>query len=495
MVALLVFDPKPFTGGDNYWYMTLAEGLRSGEGYRDLWLPDQPPHTRYPPVYPLLLAAIGFVADSVLAFKLTSLALTTAVVALTTAWATHRSGNAVALPAGLIVGLMPAVVEYSHWVLSEPAFTFFVALALYGLARDDASSSGRWFGLAVAASVLAALTRSAGLPLLAAVAVSVVVRRRWPRLGFLVGATVIALGAWWLRNRWVSSADIPYSEWLLFRDPYNPSLGTVTMGELVARVAHNVAKYTTAVWPRSVAGRDLGPGLAGAVGIVTALVAAVGAGRRLPRLEAPEIFFFGYLAVIFLWPEAWTDQRLLLPLLPMAGVYLIEAVFWAWGAGSTAEGARRGTVRPALVTAGLCVALAGFGTLRGVPAQLRCTTRYVQDDPYACYPPAFADFLNVAAWTRENTEAQAVVINRKPQIFYWVSRRRGDVYPFTTDPDSLIRFLEHRRADYVVVDQLSATTYLYLLPAVRLHRDRFRVAHHRGDPPTYLLRFFPTEVE
>jgi hypothetical protein len=107
----------------------------------------------------------------------------------------------------------------------------------------------------------------------------------------------------------------------------------------------------------------------------------------------------------------------------------------------------------------------------------------------------FTDFLNVAAWAREHTETQAVVINRKPQIFYWVSGRRGDVYPFTADGDSLIRFLERRQARYVVADQLSATTYRYLVPAIQLHKDRFRVVHHHGSPPTYLLRFFATEGE
>lgn len=489
MLAFLLFEPKPFIGGDNYWYMVLAESFRSGEGYRDLWLPGAPPHTRFPPVYPLLLATVGALASSVLIFKLISLAFTTAAVGLTTSWVSRRAEAPLPLMAGLVVSVLPALVEYSHWVLSEPAFTFFIIFTLLALARDDRGSPGTWFFLAVSGSVLATLTRSAGLPLILAVALHLGVRRRWSRLGIFLAVVCLALGAWWLRSRWVGSTDIPYSEWMLFRDPYRPSLGTVTLGELFARVVQNLGVYTTAIWPQSLGGRDLNPGLAGAVGIVTAFAVAAAAVRRLRRLEAPELFFFGYLALIFVWPEAWTDQRLLLPLLPLTGSYLIEAVFWAWGALGTKSHVAQRAVRPAVVTASVCVLFAGFGTLRGLGPHLECASRYWRGDRYACYPAPFVDFLETAAWTREHTEPDAIVVNRKPQIFYWVSGRRGDIYPFTTNGDSVIRFLDALDARYVVVDNLSATTYRYLVPAIQRYANRFRVIHRRGGPPTYLLSY------
>ncbi len=34
VLALLLFDPQPFMGGDNFWYMILGESLRTGHGYR-----------------------------------------------------------------------------------------------------------------------------------------------------------------------------------------------------------------------------------------------------------------------------------------------------------------------------------------------------------------------------------------------------------------------------------------------------------------------------
>ena len=45
-------------------------------------------------------------------------------------------------------------------------------------------------------------------------------------------------------------------------------------------------------------------------------------------------------------------------------------------------------------------------------------------------------------------------------------------------------------ADYVLVDRLSATTAMYLIPALAAHLDRFEVVHTvGGEEGTALLRF------
>ncbi|MGB9721929.1 MAG: hypothetical protein ACPL28_10685, partial [bacterium] len=49
ILSLLLFDPKLFTGGDNAVYIILAESITTGKGYKNIYLPEQPPHTQYPP--------------------------------------------------------------------------------------------------------------------------------------------------------------------------------------------------------------------------------------------------------------------------------------------------------------------------------------------------------------------------------------------------------------------------------------------------------------
>jgi hypothetical protein len=492
---MLLFDPTPFLGGDNYWYMLLAESLRNGEGYRDLWLPAMPAHTRYPPVYPAALALLGLIANSPFLFKLLSVAFTTGVAALVVLLVERRGGDRqTALLAGLLAAGAPILVEYSHWVLSEPPFTFFSLLAIYGFTRvleAEGDDRGAWlFFVAVGAALLASLTRSAGYPLILAVLIALGVRRRWRQGAIFLAAVAVVLGSWWLRNKLSVSGDLAYSEWMLFRDPYRPELGTVTVGELVARFAFNFKAYTLAVLPQSLGGRDMSAGAAGLYGVLLAIPILIGAFRRIRELRVTEVFFVLYMGLILLWPEAWSDQRLLLPVLPVAIVLMMEGLAWI---GDRLNELRKGekTTLPAFVAGVAVVGVALFGNVRIMGGALACARQYWDGNRYACYPAASVDFIRAASWARGGTPADAVVVNRKPQIFYWYGRRRGDNYPYTTDADSVMNFINAQGATYVVLDRLSGTTARYLVPAIQKYRNRFGLAHQEGDPErsTYVLTY------
>ena len=58
VVLFAVFDPTPHNGGDNAGYITLAHSLVDRGAYLELWDPEEPPHTKYPPGFPLVLAVM-----------------------------------------------------------------------------------------------------------------------------------------------------------------------------------------------------------------------------------------------------------------------------------------------------------------------------------------------------------------------------------------------------------------------------------------------------
>jgi hypothetical protein len=479
VLAVLLFDPKPFIGGDNAGYMILAESLASGQGYRDIYLPGAPPHAQYPPLYPSVLAVVRGFGGGLIAFKMLSVVFTALSVAVAFLLARRRLGWPGALAMAAPFAVNPVLLYYSHWVLSEAPFVLLTLLALWVAERME--DSPRWLALSVAAALFAYLTRAAGLPMLVALLAALAWRREWRRLAAVGAAVLAVVGGWWYWGQVAASESARvYSRNLLLVDPYRPELGYVGPGGLLARTIENIRLYTIEVLPQSLAGPGPGGGLsllAMLAGLLVVVLAAVAWVRGIRRGRPLELFVAFYAGLIFLWPAVWTDRRFLLPLLPVLLLLAAEGAVWCF---EFLRARRPGWALP--VIGALLVLMTVPDNVRSVGFSQRCMRYYRLGDSLACYPPAWRAFAEAAYWVRDNTEQDAVVINRKPRLFYYFSGRRGDVYPFTTDEAAMLDFLDRTGADYVVVARISATTYRYLVPVINGVPERFQVKHTVGDP-------------
>jgi len=516
-LGLLLYEPTLFPGGDNAGYMILGKALRTFSGYRDLYLPGAPLHAKYPPFYPVVLAGLGWLGGLQL-FKLASLALTTAAVALTGLLGRRWLGARLGTAAALVVAANPVLLEYGHYVLSEAPFVALVLLSLWAL--DEGSPWPAWAGLAAAAAAF--LTRTAGLPLLAAAVLAPAAARRWREAALAAAVAVAAAGGWAAWQHVAAPEQASYLRQLVLVNPYVPEQGTVGAAGLFVRGARNVWSYVSEVLPGSLTGGPAGSAAPGAgselltaAGLAVAALALAGWLRRaVGRIGVAEIFAVLYAGLIALWPSVWTDRRFLLPLLPVVLLYALGGartlVELAAAPGRDGEGRRADRGRAGAASGGagaggapggsrawigaaaaaVAIGAAGLAYVGSTaPGRVECVAAYRSGAP--CEPPALASFFEAARWAREGTPADAIIANRKPRLFYLVSNRRGDVYRFTGDAELLLRGLDAMGASYVVVDEISGTTARYLLPAVRAHADRFAVVHRGGSPPTWVLAYRP----
>ena len=484
VLALLLYEPTLFPGGDNANYMILGESLRSGAGYRDLYLPGQPLHAKYPPFFPALLAMLGWLGG-VQVFKLAMLACTSVAVWLTAQIGLRFLGASAALLAALLLALNPVLLEYSHYVLSEAPFLALLLLALWAAERPGRIG----FGLAVAAAVGAFLTRTAGLTILLALPLAAGLARRVGRAATAAVSGLAVMLVWALYQRGAAPDQAGYIQELVLRDPYDPAAGSVGFSGLFARAAGNAWAYASRVLPETLTGLDsaAAPTPVALLGVALAALILVGwIGRAQERVGATEWFVLMYAGLICVWPEVWTDRRFLLPLAPLL---LLFAISGGLRAGERiAKGSPRWTTRAVTAVLAAVIAIPSLAFVaRQAPARIECVSLYRLGEP--CDLPALASLYDAARWARANTEPDAVIANRKPSLFFWHSRRRGDLYRYSTDPDAVIRGLEEMGADYVLVDQVSGTTLRYLVPAIQAHRMRFEGVYQGGDPPSVLLRF------
>jgi 4-amino-4-deoxy-L-arabinose transferase-like glycosyltransferase len=484
VLAALLFDPLPYTGGDDSVYLSLAHGMVHGR-YVDLFDPALPPHTQYPPVFPGLLALFVLVGiGSTVALKVVMVGCSAAAVGLSYLWIRERSGRTTALVAGLILALSPGVGFWSHWVLSDVPFWALLMLALWLFERWDRRCEPRLLAGGIAATVLALFTRPAGLPFLMAVSAWLLVRRRPKALAALL-LVALPLSAAWFEWGHLHGGIGPFAEFRL-RDPYTPAAGIATLGEILTRVPENTRAYALVRLPAllvvgSPAVRSMLLVYLGSFAL-TAL-AVMGWVRSMRKLGVAELFLPLYLGLFLVWPPVWADDRFLLPVLPLLLAY--AALTLRVLTGGMGAGRRRLLL---LLLPALWLANNLPGLVSSSRYRLACAGAFYRGETTVCLTPAWAAFFRVAELSRTRLPADAVVLSRKPAIFYQLSGRRGRIYPFTPDSAAFFRAAGEAGARYLVVDQIANQAMRYLFPVMRGSRARFCVRTDLSTPGALMLQ-------
>lgn len=505
-----VSTPAPHTGGDNAAYLSLAHSLVTGRGYTELWDPALPPHTKYPPLFPLTLAAMMLGgASSWVSFKLFAAFAVSAALVLVYAWAARRVGPLAGAAVALLTLMTGGWLQASRWILSEPLFLVLTFLALWAgeagkdprAASPEAAPSegerpvagvgarGPWLAVAVAAAILGFFTRSAGLPLVVAIFLALLLVRRIRATAVSALCFAVPGALWFLRARQGGAGAYQSEFWMV--DPYQPELGTVGWLDLPARVWANLRLYVGDVLPG-----EWWPGAQGSgrvlLGVALVAFAVWGWAARMRRPTAAELFVPLYLGLILLWPVVWSGDRFTLPLYPLILVYagetLVRAVGRLGDAGSFAA------IAVAFVLAA-APTLPRWMTLAQEGGACRRVAR--AGDPIACNSPAFQEFRYAASWEGENLPDGSVVLNRKPRIHYLLGGPVGRTFPFTRDPAPFLTEADRSGARYVLVDHLDAVALFYVPAVVAEQPGAF--CHvmgwggGRGLPGTDILGILPPE--
>lgn len=191
---------------DGIYYDKLATRIASGQGYTWLWPDGAVTYAAHYPVgYPALIA-LGYVlfgVKPVVAFLLNSLLGTTAGVA---AWSLVRRASSprLALGAGLVVALHPALVAYTPALMTEGVTTALVIVGAALAARSATETRpGRWLVLTGLCMGIATLVRPQSLllaPLFAGIALMKTPRRAVIAASLVAVVTVAVCAPWTIRN-------------------------------------------------------------------------------------------------------------------------------------------------------------------------------------------------------------------------------------------------------------------------------------------------------
>lgn len=451
---------------DDAYYMVLAKALASGDGYALISSAATPILPAFPPGFPLLLAPVFAVApsypDNLIWLKLISILAMLGAAALTYHYfADYRQvERSKAASFALLTALTPALVFLAtSTVMSECVFTFSMMLSAIGLERaaraEETSAVHRETAIAALATTAAWLIRSPGAAFVVAGAVFLLWRRGWRRsLGF-VAVCAFAYAPWAVYaaahrpsdgERLAHGGSVAYSyvELMLTRTGGDLRTGTVTVGELPARVATNFV---------NVFGHDLGAivfpagyrdpsesGLevfmltgqtgfqAGSMGLGTGVVVLsaaagifmlIGFSRFGRRVGVAELFCVSMIALVLFVPPTRT-YRYVLPLAPFLVAYFLT------GVEQLASRLRAGSGAPAFRIGAAC--LVCFLALEH--------GRYIWGKLNGPMPPwikegrelrGVTDFINL------HLPAQGSAVSTNPGLLYLLTGHKAVVYVDSSD--------------------------------------------------------------
>ena len=489
---------------DDAIYVATAKALADGQGYRLINLPDAPHQTKYPILYPAVLAVIwriwpAFPAN-LLGMQLVSLASAAAAAAVAFLYVV-RFGYCSRLTGALAVGLSassPPLLYLATLTLSEMPFALLLIIALWRAEADVTGDGSRaWFGQ-IATGVLLGLPylcRTLGAALIVAT-VGLLAWRRKPVGWTLVGCGVVVC-PWILWSHppsvaWDDNAVIGYyTDYMAGWSWWSRDAVRVAFANLLYVARDTSGLLVSAVGPFA---RAPIPQAAPLLLILSGL-AWFAIGQRAMQGRLLSWFLLLYGCFIVLWPM--TPWRFLAPILPLLAIFLASSV-----AGIARRLSNGRSYRFILVTAAALV-FAGNLSVNGSIARAshRDGMPYLSSpDAPAFTPVSWLAFEDLFSWIRLNTGKDDVIASgtdtmialytERTAFWPWVHRPAEQLYgatPRTTDKATeFLEILKHNRAAYLV-DLPDAAPFERLVKQVSKSHPQNLVPVYRGLDPRFTV--------
>jgi hypothetical protein len=413
-------------GDDFSLYVAHARNLVEGRPYADtgyIYDPQNPAVSprSYPPIFPLLLAPVyRLFGMNLLAMK--AFVVLIFMAALVTLAVVFRQRLPLPYMLGCLAlfALNPYVWQHKDRLLSEAPFMLFAyaALILAEKAQErEGSTSGSiaWGLFAGLVAYLAAGTRTVGVVLLPSILGVELLRRR--RLGAASLGIVTAFSAAVLAQKLLLDLDGSYADQLVFDPVRYLRIGLSLVKAMGFFVDNGYSRAAVAVLYACLMALAC-------VGYVT---------RVRSGVTVYELFAAFNFMVLTLWPEAESDLRFLLPILPLLFLYVGEGL-------RRLGGTSIGRVEKPLATAlSLAILLSYAGKYT------RLEVGPVRDG--VSTPEAVALF----DWIRGQTNSDDVFMFQKPRALALYTRRQAVAHPRIADDGRLRQFLQSTGVTYIVL--------------------------------------------
>lgn len=434
-----------FLSDDSFWYIFPAQQALLGQGFN--------PTRSFAPGLSLALTLLGWLGLAPLAGVRWLNAALFGINIFLAGWIVWRCGGGKlgAGLAGLVTLLSDVLLEAHGWAMSEALDLTLTLLAVLAFQQFTRRPRWGWFAAAALSAALACLTRYAGITIVAALALGLLVygpaRRFWSRFGQAVAfgaASLLPMAAWMLRNRLVTGQALHYSD---FHWAW-PTLENVRW-----------FFYSTLSWfipGRLVRGHEIAAGLAVLALLLFLLVIGLRwvkhTQRTLPGVVDPALFVLlanGILIVVMLVVANGLSNLVAFNARYLIALLLALLMAAAVALGKTLPGLPK--IWKGIVWVGVALFLLYYG--------YRCfdSVRSLHADGLG-YASRFAAQSETVRFLKGHPDLE--IITTGPEgMYFWLGKFYNGIYTVGSDSDRLVKKICEDQATLVILKSMPAGMY------------------------------------
>ncbi len=492
LISILLINPDlPFLNSDSSFYLILAQSISSGQGYKDLYYPGNPPNVEFPFLYSLLLAIVLkiFHQNYIIFLKLLSVLFGIGSLIVVRIFFSEMLKNKTIKVKAFTDYYVPLItlftctnlwfVSFSTSIFPEIPYLFFSFIALILLNKYEKSSKifDKYLLLTVFSLTITFFTRSIGLALIMAISIYFLIMKKKYKKGFyLVGSWLFLSLPWLIRTLLVSSSAISNSYVSQFVYGHKESVMNI-----VKAIGWNVIHYWQLISTLLLPGFFLSklteemsyfPFLSGLINktiqsfsftslpvlsiflqlIIFGFV-VIGFLYQLKKIKLTEIYVLCYLSIVFVFPSwffAESGNRFLIPILPFILYYFFSGLFLAIDFTTDAKEknekiSKNMGVKIKLIICLIILIVNFIPVGRLLKANLGYLVNYRHlslEERKDYYPSWFMDRFEPADWIKNNTFPDSIFMYEYPPPFYLVTGRKTVFFTLTPCPEREIKLAE-----------------------------------------------------
>jgi len=482
-----IFDKKVALLGDNASYYILAKAISNGDGFVNTNIISKPKASQFPPGYPAFMASVMKVFnDEITTMKVANGFLFFLSLVILFFFFRNISKNihlSFIITLALIFNMH--LLQYSTIMMSEIPFIFISSLALLLLSKINFEKKP-WkdsnFILMIFVVAATYYVRGQGLAMFVAMFIYLLIEKKWLHLAISSVGYFLLLLPWQIRNS--DLGESAYSTALRLKNYYNPDEGVMHFSDWISRFFVNLERYMKFEIPSSMFGYEADYQTAGSLmlGIFAALFVIFGIFKLKKFKFAVLAYIFATFGILFLWPEIWNGIRFILALVPLLvflfyyGIYSLIILI---------------SEKLKLNNAKFLANILPFFFIISIFVFVN-KMEELQKKSSMPMDPLFKNYFAVAKWTKNNLPDSAVIICRKPDLFYLDSKHFTDGFTKVSDIAEFLNSLDKKKTTHIVVFP-DGITQRYFVPVYEKNPEKFPVIQQFTNPDVWLLEYKPLQ--